>query len=247
MNPRRTKENLSPHVQQAFFPYFKSLKAVHGDNLVSVFLYGSATGTDFVPGVSDINSGLVFRKLDFPALQKSLPVVSEGLKKKIPAPLFLTKESIANALDVFPLEFRDMQENHVIIDGEDVISVLEIKDEHVRLFCEQQIKGRLIRVRQGYLETGLSPQRVSLLLQEALTTLMPVFRNLLRLKGEPLPSSKPEILERLCGVFQLKRDVFLKIHKHKSGEAKIPPDEMAVDLDQFLIELGKLAEQVNVL
>ncbi len=241
------KENLHSEVQKKYIPYLEEMRGIHGDNLISVFLYGSAAGKDYIPKKSDINSVLVFKELDFEALKSSLKVISKGISKKIAAPLYMTKEYINSSLDVFPIEFLDMKENHVLLYGEDILSGLEIKGEHIRLFCEQQIKGKLIRIRQAYLEVGLKNKGMEALLKESLNALIPIFRNLIRLKQEQPPIGKEEIIRQVCLIFELDENVFIPIYKDSANDEKIAGQDVVVFLEKYLEQIKKLSGMVDKL
>ncbi len=241
------EEKLHIEVQKKFIPYLKAMSNIHEDNLISIFVYGSAAGENYIPKVSDINSVFVFKDLKFSTFKSSLSVVSKGIFKKIAAPLFLTKSYINSSLDVFPIEFLDMKENHILLYGENILSGLEIKGDHIRLFCEQQIKGKLIRIRQAYLEVGLKKKGLEALLKESLNSLIPVFRNLIRLKGKQPSVNKAEIIRQLCHIFGLDENAFLPIYKDSTNDEKIANQEVVVFLEKFLNQIGKLAGMVDKL
>jgi len=241
------KEKLHIEVQKKLIPYLTEMSGIHGDNLISVFVYGSAAGENYIPKSSDINSVFVFKDLKFQVLKSSLKVISKGIFKKIAAPLFLTKDYINSSLDVFPIEFLDMKENHILLYGEDILTGLEIKGEHIRLFCEQQIKGKLIRIRQAYLEVGLKKKGLEALLKESLNSLIPIFRNLIRLKEKQPPVGKTEIIKQLCQIFGLDEDVFLPVYKDTTNDEKIANQEVVVFLEKYLSQIEKLAGMVDKL
>jgi len=238
-------EKLHPEVRKKFVPYLERMRDIHGDNLISAFIYGSAAGKNYVPKVSDINSAFIFGALSFQAFKNSLAICSKGISKKIAAPLFLTKNYIESSLDVFPVEFLDMKESHVLLCGEDILSGLEIKGSHIRLFCEQQIKGKLIRIRQAYLEVGHNKKGLEALLKESLNSLMPIFRNLVRLKGQKPLADKADVLKQLCEAFELDEGVFLAIYRDSSNDEKIANQEVVVFLERYLTEIEKLAGMVD--
>lgn len=238
-------EKLPVEVQNKFTPYLELMINLHKDHLISVFIYGSATGKNYIPKVSDINSVFIFDTLSFSSLTDSLKTVSKGISKKIAAPLFFTKEHIETSCDVFPIEFLDMKENHILIYGTDLLSPLEIKGEHIRLFCEQQIKGKLIRIRQAYLEVGLKKKGMEALLKESLNALIPIFRNLIRLKEKTPSTEKSEIITQLCQEFDLDENVFLPIYKDTSNDEKIANQEVVVFIEKYLNQIKKLAVGVD--
>lgn len=240
-------EKLPLEVQKKFVPYLKTMLEIHRNNLTSVLIYGSAAGKNYIPKVSDVNSVFVFDPLTFTTFKDSIKIISRGISKKIVAPLFLTKNYIKSSLDVFPIEFLDMKENHILLFGEDILSNLEIKGKHIRLFCEQQIKGKLIRIRQAYLEVGLKKKGMELLLKESLNSLIPVFRNLIRLKGKQPPTDKTEMIKGLCQIFKIDENVLLPIYRDASNDEKIANQEVVVFLEKYLDQIKKLAIEVDQL
>ena len=238
-------EKLPVEVRKKIIPFMEELIAIHKDNIRSVFIYGSATGIDYRPKISDINSAIVFKSLQFLQFQNSLSVISSGIKQKFSAPLFLTLEYIHSSLDVFPLEFSEMKENHVLIYGEDVLSTLEIPQQYIRLFCEQQIKGKLIRIRQAYLEVGLNHKGMEALLKDSLTSLLPVFRALIRMKKTWTQLDKTKILEELCEEFKLDKSVFLTIFRHTRQEELILRNKMDFFTGEYLKQLEKIAQAIE--
>ncbi len=238
-------EKLPEDVQKKFIPYLNAIRKMHADTLISAAVYGSAAGKNYIPKVSDINSVFVFSSLSFTTFKNSLRIISSGIFKKIAAPLFLTKDYIESSLDVFPIEFLDMKENHILLYGEDILSNLKIEGRHIRLFCEQQIKGKLIRIRQAYLEVGLKNKGVEALLKESLSSLIPVFRNLIRLKGKQPPTDKEAIIRQLCQIFKLEENVLLPIYRDTSNDEKIAGQEVVVFLEKYLDQLKKLSLEVD--
>jgi len=228
-------------------PYLKRLLQIHKENMLSIVLYGSATGKDFTPKQSDINLLVVFNELGFRQLDDSLKLISSGIQKKIAAPLFLSRTHIDTSKDVFPIEFLEIKENHILLYGRDLFSDMKIGQAHIRLFCEQQIKGKLIRLRQAYLEVGLKKKGIEALMKESLYGFMPIFRALLRLKGVLPPVEKEEILTRLTEAFSLERDTLIAIVRDKKNDEKIAGQDIDVYFKRYIDEIKKLAIAVDKL
>jgi predicted nucleotidyltransferase len=237
--PREVKTKVAPFVEQ--------LLKIHSDNIISIFLYGSSTGRNYIPKSSDINMVVVFKELDFSRLRSSLKLVNKGINKKICAPLFLTQRHIQTSLDVFPIEFLEMQENNVLVYGEDLLANLNIEASNIRFICEQQIKGKLIRIRQAYLEVGLKKKGIEALLKESLASLIPVFRNLLRLRSKQPSQDKSEMLKQFCKEFALEKDVLLPIYRDTRNDEKIAGKDVEYFLERYIEQLQKLAVIVDQL
>lgn len=240
-------ERLPEIVRKKIVPYLTRLRQIHGNNILSIAVYGSATGKDFSPRTSDINVAVIFDKLDFSDLKSSLKLISHGIPQKITAPLFLTRKHVNTSQDVFPIEFLDMKESSILVYGEDILGNLQINDRNLRLQCESQIKGKLIRIRQAYLEIGLKGKGIEALLKNSLNSLIPIFRNLLRLKGKVPPVDKEEILKQLAEEFSIESDVFLTIFRDKREDERIGLHDVEVFFEKYLTEIQKLAITVDVL
>ena len=239
--------DLNPDVRDTLSRYCEEMIGVLGKNLRAIILYGSATGPDFVRKHSNINLMVILGEVSQPALKSSLKTVAKGRKKGIVAPLFLSDDHIKRSADVFPSEVTDIKENHVTLYGEDLFDTLEVDKANVRLQCEHELKGKLIRVRQGYLERGLLRKGIASLLVDSLTSFNPIFRHMLRLKEQEPPERKREVIERTAEVFEISPDPFLKILKLKEG-MKVP-DAKTVDtiFASYLAQLDKLAIAVDEL
>ncbi len=210
-------EKLNSHVKKVVVPFSQVMIALHGNNLKSISLYGSAVGEDFIPKKSNINLLLVMERIDPPDLKTSLKLINQARKKGI-VPLLLTVEHVKSSTDTFPVEFLEMKDNYVLIYGKDILGELEVNSKNVRLQCEQQLKGGLIRLYQVYLEVGMKKKRIRSLLINSLTSFIPIFRSLLRLKGKALPVKKRDIISDLEKELPVNGEVFLKVLEMKEGK-----------------------------
>jgi predicted nucleotidyltransferase len=217
------------------------------ENIRAILVYGSAAGVNYIPGVSDINIAVIVKTLDFSILNQSLPLVQWARKHKIATPLYLTKDYILSALDVFPLEFSEIKEQHKLVFGEDVFKDLNIPDKDLRLLCEQQVKGKLLRLRQAYLEIGPNPVLLKNMLAGALSDLIPVFRQLIIIKEQKPFEQKQELIGQLARIFALDPNPFLAVYQDKSKKAKISPHQVEAHLQNFLDQLENLSRHMDSL
>jgi len=245
MENLKNLDQVNPQIGKILEWYLNELIKIHQSNIISIFVCGSAAGADYVPKVSPVNLFVILEKLDFAGLKKSLKLVSKGINKKIAAPLFLTRKHIATSTDVFPIEFLEMKESHLLLYGQDLLSDLEIDPANIRLFCEEQIKGKLIRIRQAYLEIGLKRKGIEALLKESLTSLTPIFRNLIRLKDKTPSIKKEEIYRQLCELFGLDKDVFVAILGDTKNDEKIGSQDVEVFFERYIAQIQKLAIAVD--
>ncbi len=222
--------------------YITRLIEIYNKDILSINLYGSAVGNDFSPKNSDINVLFIFKKLTFQDLKKDLNVISQGISKKIAVPLFLTLEEITTSLDIFPVEFLEIKENYLCLYGDDILATLELSNKNLKLFCKEQIKGKVIRLRQAYMEVGLRKKGVEMLMKESLYSLIPIFRNLLRLKKISPPVSKENVLVKFSEKFKLDVEPFMRILKDKRDDEKINEENVDVYFEKYFNQIEKIAD-----
>jgi hypothetical protein len=214
-------ESVHASVRAAVGAYAAELGAKLGARLKAVSVYGSATGPDYIPGKSNVNIVAVVDPLDAGALEAILGAVKSGMKKGIVAPLLVTPEYIRSALDVFPIEFLEIQDTQALVRGEDCFSDLPVSRDRLRLECESQLRASVLRTRQAYLELGLGVRGAERVLHTSITALIPVFKAVLRLRGEAVPRGKVDIVQALGVSLGVGVEVFIAILRDRSGDERI--------------------------
>ena len=238
---------MRPEIEKIARDFTEDIKKLYGKKLISLFLYGSAAGEDYIPGKSDINFLVVLEEINVGDLDLYLKIRRKWERKKVVTPLFLTEDYIRRSLDVFPIEFLDLKEKHITLYGKDLLAELTIDPVNLRLQIESEIKGKLLRLRQSYIELEGKPKKIKKLLDIALSSLTPAFRNLLRLVGEEVPLSKPEILEKIARRFGLDSDLLARWWKLKTGEIKASAAEIRKLFGNIHEEIEKLMDIVDEL
>jgi len=221
-------------------------RALYGDGLVSVILYGSAAGEDYRPGKSDLNFLIVLSEEAIDHLDRALAVVSRWRRKGVATPLFMTKSYIDSSLDSYPLEFLNMREGHVLAYGKDVLEGISFEPGDLRLQCEREIKGKLLLLREQFLATGGKTRKVRGLIAESITAFVSIFRGLLYLRGVEIPSPRREIVEALAREFPVDAGVFLRCLDIKEGK-KLSQSETGDIMKAYLVEVRRLWGVVDVL
>ena len=216
-----------------------------GDNLLSLLVCGSVPIGDFRAGSSDINLLAVLKRVDLEALAATREFIKKMAKHKVSAPLLLTDEQIKTSADVFPLEFLELQEKHRVLQGEDPLALLAIGLGNLRHECEHELKGRLIRLRQSYLEIGSRPRVLQSLLKAAENANYPVFRGCLRLKKMKPPLKKEEVLTALAQAFGLSFKILLEARQLRLGQIRLGLPGLTRLFGLYLEEVEKLAQAVD--
>jgi predicted nucleotidyltransferase len=217
-------------------------RALFGDDLLGVFLYGSAATEDFLPGVSDFNLGVVLRQVGAPELRRAAGKLRRWAKARITPPLFLDAEFIRRGAGVFPIEFEEIKASHRMLYGSDPFLDLPVPRENLRLQCEYEIRSKLLRVRQAYLERAASSAEILELSQESLKSILLVLRNFLRFMGESPPQRLPSVIERVEARWGLALPTLHRVLALRAGSERVKRAEIHTLFEAYLGELQAIAD-----
>ncbi len=235
--PESFKKNIDAFVE--------SLKGIYRDELISVILYGSAASGELTGSHSNVNLLVVLQKTDLPSLERSRTLVNKRSSRGI-APLFLNREYVSSSSDVFPIEFLDMKENHVCLYGEDVLKEIKIDLKNLRFQCEQELRSKLLLVKQQYLRVNLKDKRaLAQLLFRNLTSVTHILRNLVRLKGKTPSYLKEDLFREITSELQLGTTTFSRIWQAKKNPTRLTATDFGILLNDFVLELDKIVNAVD--
>lgn len=170
------------------------LAAALGPALRTVVVYGSADSPDFRPERSDVNFAAVAEPLTFAHLQRIAQWYARWRSQRVAAPLLLAPADLTRSLDVFPLEILDLQARHRVLAGDDLFSGLVVSPDALRLECEREAKGKLVRLRALYLELAGSTVEIRELMLDSRKTFLHVMRGLLVLRGHAWEVRETEVV-----------------------------------------------------
>jgi predicted nucleotidyltransferase len=235
------------HPEDLFPEVIEDYRELFGDDLVSIILYGSATGKDYRPGKSDINFMIVLSETGIEELHKALGTVEKWRKRRVATPLFLTKFYVETSTDVFPIEYLNLQSNHRVVYGEDVLKDLSFDSELLRLQCEREIKGKLLLLREAYLESAGKAKALKDVISRSVGAFTAIFKALLFLRGEEVPAETRELIKTTCSVFDLESSVFERLLDIKLEEEKSRNEEMQKIYRDYLREIRALSKRINAI
>ena len=193
------------------------LAGVYGDSLVAVLLYGSAARGDYRPGVSDLNLLVVLRTADAATLRLGSKLAREWAEAGNPPPLVLGETEWHDSADVFPIEYTDMRDAHVLLHGQDPFQGMEIRWSDLRLQCEHELKSKQIRLREHYLLAADRSDEVGKLLTQSFPTFLTLFRTGLRLAGEEVSRDPEEVIRAVAAHAGFDSEAFLAVQRARAG------------------------------
>ncbi|MEE9610224.1 MAG: hypothetical protein V3W19_03185 [Desulfatiglandales bacterium] len=218
-----------------------------GDDLISIILYGSATGSDYRPGKSDINFMVVLSENGIEQLEQAIKAVTKWQKRNVAIPLFLTELYVETSLDVFPIEYLNFHRNYVLVYGKDILKDLSFNAEFIRLQCEREIKGKMLLLREAFLETAGKGRALKDVISQSIQAFLAIFDALLYLKEKEIPKEKREVIRTTCETLDLDAGLFEKLLDIREQKIKPGDTETKTIFQDYLREVRKLSKIVDAL
>lgn len=231
--------------QDVFVGLTEDYQKVFGNDLVALIIYGSAAGGFYVKGKSDINLLVILTPQAVNRLEDALDTVKYWRKRCVAVPWIMTGEFIGSSIDAYPIEFLNLKSSHILIYGKDVLAPLQFKPEDLRLQIEKELKGKLILLRQAYLETGGNAKQLAELITRSITAFISIFKALIYLKQETIPQQRRETIKELARIFAFDSDVFLTCVDIKEGVVKLSKEEITDVFKRYVREVDKLCHIVD--
>jgi hypothetical protein len=235
---------MNQNLDQTLKRFTDEAKQIYGETLLSLILYGSAASDEYVEGTSNINSLVLLKEVTPDELRKCSAQLPEWHKQHIRTPLFVDPAYVRSAVDVFPIEFLDMKQRYRVLYGQDFLRDLELKLDHLRFQCEQELKGKMLRLRQLYLEASQAETRLEALLVKSTSAFMILFRALLHLKESSTPQSANEILDGLSRL-GLSTEAFGKIYRLRREQGNPQGGGIDALFRQYLSEVEAVVKFIE--
>src|SRR5258707_10788152 len=128
-----------------------------------------------------------------------------------PLPVYFTVEELADAADVFPIEFHQMANARIVLYGKDPFEFVKLSDENLRHQTEYELRSKLIQLRRLYIPASVSVEKLCDLMSDSLASFAALFRAVLIRHGEEAPVAKPDCVRATVRRFGLEPAPFEKI------------------------------------
>jgi hypothetical protein len=214
------------------------LKSAFGQGLRAVVLYGSQAGNDS-SAKSDVNVLVLVDAIDAGHLQAASAAARAWNDSGNPPPLTLTLDEWHGSADIFPMEYADILERHRVLYG-DLRTEIRVDQGHLRLQLEHEAMGTLLQLRRGAMAASSDWKAQLALLEASHSTVMVIFRALLRLRGEIPPLDQVEVAQRVGAITELDAAPFVRVAWHRKGETPIRGLEVAGVLTGYLAGMQRV-------
>jgi hypothetical protein len=157
-----------------------ALRRIFGERLRSVVAYGPHVDGDTEAPLTCLAlvSALTLADLDACAAANH-----SWSRAHIATPLILPDDEFRRSLDAFPIEYGEIIRTHQVVFGDNPFDDVRIETDDLRRACETQIKGHLVHLRQGYIQTGGKPAAIRDLITASAPAFVGLLRNVARLTG----------------------------------------------------------------
>ena len=182
-----------------------------------LFLFGSAARGDFIAGRSNINLLILGPSVSLDLLQRAGKLHQEWGKHQFIAPLLMTEDDLGRSGRLFPLEYLQMTQYHVVLAGQNPFVEFQVNRDRLAWQCEQELMSNVLRLRQRFIEGAGRIEAIQALLILSITAVLPCIRGLLHVIDQPSQKNDLEILEHLPDTLQFDSTVFLEILQIKRG------------------------------
>ena len=221
------------------------LQKAFGERLVSVVLYGSAATGDHHADFSDINILCVLSEISPRELASGEDIFRWWREQGSPSPLLLSEHELVASADCFAIEFHDIQRQHRLLHGKDVITSLLIEDTFYRAQVEHDLRAKLLRVRQKAGGMLSNPDLLRRMLLDSVSTFCVLFRHALILRGADAPALKRDVIQRAREVFAIDAAPFEKLLDVREGRLKPRDIDPVLLLASYLKEISQVIDAVD--
>mgnify|MGYP001556799086 CR=1 FL=1 len=225
------------------------LRAAYGDALRSVVLYGSAAagGAEHVAKRSDFNVLIIVNEVPLGRLRELSAVTRAWRDAGNHPPMTFTDSEWRASSDVFPMEYADILERNKVLYGNPPFDGISVDRNDLRLQVEREAMGVLLRLRGGVLLAGNDSGEQIKLMTASLSTLMVVFRGLLRLAGRTPPHGHAEIAREVGALTGIDAAPFEAVSQQIRDSKAIPKERAQVVLGAYLTAMKAVTAYVSAL
>jgi hypothetical protein len=167
------------------------LRRVFGGGLSSVVAYGPER---------PLHTLVLVERVGFEDLAACAQLIDGWRRTELATPLLLSRHEFLRTLDVFPVEYGAIIDNHVVVLGGDPFAGCAVCEADLRRAVELQAKSHLIHLREGYLEAEGQPDAVARLVAGSIPAYRALLVNLERLNPDATVKSTEQLLQDLSAM-----------------------------------------------
>ena len=217
-----------------------AVQSQYGDALRAIVRFGSAVAGEVLPGQSDTNLLIIVDSVSLSALVTKAEHVQKWVAAGNPAPLLLTFAEWRSSADIFAMEYADILHRHQVLLGTLPLEGVTVTTNDLRLHVEREAMGKLLQLRRAVMAVG-SDQKVQLrMLINGLSTLMVIFRGVVRVTGARPPQDYVVLSQAVAVLAGFDAAPFERLVQHARHAVQIPVTDVTPVLTGVLHAMERL-------
>ncbi len=222
------------------------IKEIFKDNLVSIITYGSYVKGRYIYKKSDINLMIIRDKRDNNELIGLNKFYRKYYSKlNLALPLILTLNEIKTSTDVYPMEYMDIKDHHKVLYGKDLFKELKIDLKNLRLELENQVKSKLINLRESLIDFYKQKKKLKLILLNSLSSMIVILKNILKLNNKDIPADTADLITIASELTGFKLTALEKLITYKNRQIKYNNNQILSLYSDYIKEFEGLADYVD--
>ncbi len=222
-----------------------ALESLYGSALRAVLRFGSAVAGEVLPGQSDTNLLIIVDAVTLESLLHKSVDVRKWTQAGNPAPLLLTLNEWRSSSDIFAMEYADILHRHEVLAGVAPFEGIRVSPSDLRLHVERETMGKLLQLRRAIMAVGDAPASHLQLLLNGLSTLMVLFRGVLRVAGSSPPMDYRELSAAVATLAGFDVTPFQRLVLHARREVQIPQQDVRAVLVGVMDALTRLTAHLD--
>lgn len=222
------------------------ISAALGRRLVAFLVYGSTVRGDAGPD-ADVNTLLICDAADEAVFDALEPAVARWVAAGHPAPLVVSADEWRDATDAFAIEYSDIQEAHRVLAGRDPWDGIAITRADVRRQLEHELRGKVLRLRQGYLAARGDGRALENLVRATAAGWLVMLRAALRLSGREAPGGVRELVTSAAAVVGFPAEPAASVVADSRSRAPLHFAARDPRAAAYVAAVGRTADYVNAL
>ncbi len=238
-------EKLSVQVSDRMGLFFREILSSYASQIKSIYVIGSAVTDDFDIKESDVDSLIVLKEKNLDIFDFIAPIGKKYGKRKIRAPIIMTDDYVRTSLEVFPIQFLNMQSINALVYGDDVLSSIRIEKSDLRLVCERELKGWVQNLGQAYIKSRGDDRIIKGLFVSFLSSYIPIFRAILFLYDKEIPRTRDAVLDECEKALNKRMNVFRELLTIKRGKSRPSHEDLKNDFQRMYNTLDDIANIID--
>lgn len=230
----------------------RSVAAALGERLVSLVLYGSAARAGDAGSRGGrrgrgggANTLLICDPVDPAVLTALEEPTTAWTRSGHPAPIILSIKEWRTSSDAFAIEYEDIRAAHRLIAGRDPWQGISVRREDVQRQLEQELMGKLVRLRQSYVAAAGDAGQLTALVAQSASGFFTMLRTLLRLADRAVPAEAESLLKAAGAAAGFAAEPLLPLADHLEGRTELELGKRDPLAAAYLAAVARTAAFVN--